>query len=162
MSTWERTASELAAELRGLSDGGFVTVVGPSRPATGALPDGPARPGLLSRLFGGARTGSLVPLLVQFLRQADHLYAECVAGPSVGGEFPWTPGEHDALLAGGWQPPPGVGAAVYIRFYPDEDGPARVGYLDGDLAEQAADLAVRTLRDIAGVTSPDTLERSTG
>ena len=100
-------------------------------------------------------------MFVQFLRQDTYLYAECVGGPSVGGPFPWTETEHDQLLDAGWRLPPQFGSPVYVQFFPADDGPAPTDYLVGDLAEQAVDLAVRTLRDVGGIV-PDAVTVTAG
>lgn len=149
MSDWSTITGDLAAVLRSLPDDGFVTLTGSAR-GGGRPAEAPAKPGILARLLGrrGTDDGE-VQLFVQFRRTGVSLYAECLGGPQVGGRFPWTQDEHEALLAAGWEPPPPIGEVVYIRFFPTPGGPATQGYLEGDLAEQAADLAVRTLRDVA-------------
>lgn len=162
MSDWHTLTRDLVAALRSLPDDGFVTLAGSVR--RDAQPgQAPAqKPGLLGRLFGGGKAAQQeAQLLVQFRRTGTSLYAECSAGPQVGGRFPWTEEEHEALLAAGWQEPPPMGEVVYIRFFPTPGGPAPVDYLEGDLADQAAELAVRTLRDIARET-PAQVELSTG
>ena len=149
MSDWPTITHDLTTALRALPDDGFVTLVGSARggPQPGQAPA--ATPGLFGRLSGRGRPADEIELLVQCRRTGASLYSEVLGGPQVGGRFPWTQDEHEALLAAGWEPPPPMGEVVYIRFFPTPGGGAPPAFLEGDLAEQATDLAVRTLRDVA-------------
>ncbi|MEE6272032.1 hypothetical protein V2J56_01570 [Georgenia sp. MJ206] len=157
MSTWSELETSLTAAIAGLADDAWVTLEAPPREAAVPPADDAPAGGRLRRLFGGGKGAAPGGIVLQLRRQGTYLYGECTGGPAVGGDFGWTDAEHTALLGLGWGTPPHIGARVYLRHFPGDDGPPPAEYLEDGLADEAVTLVVRTLRDVYGLTAPETV-----
>ncbi|NCT90523.1 hypothetical protein GXB85_06135 [Cellulomonas sp. APG4] len=137
---WDEVEERLAATLRGLAEG--TSAVADAAPAREAV----TRRRRLGGLVGERR--GMVRAYVQWLRIDDTLHCECVGGPQVGGTFPWSDAEHAALLALGWSAPVHARVPTYTRVWTGSDA-------GDDVLTLAAQLAVRTFRDVLGSAEPD-------
>lgn len=152
MDAWRAYEADLVHRFRNLDDGEFVIVEGPAR--------------TVERRTGIFRRGIKVDhahLYTQLLRMENVLYCEIVGGPHIRGNFPWTDEEDSALRSLGWGKLPGPKSEpVYCAYVPDPAPEFNGPYLDGAVAQQAAQLIVRSLRDVAAVSSPQELRIETG
>ena len=141
--TWADVAARLDAELTSLADGEFLVAGEP------AAAPGPPR-GLLRR-----RTPPPPRRYVQVRVADDWAYAECVGAARFCGEWPATPGQHDALRALGWLAPgdedPTGTAPAYPNYWRTVPG--------SELPTLAA-LAARSL-EVLG-TDPDAVQVDRG
>jgi T3SS (YopN, CesT) and YbjN peptide-binding chaperone 3 len=137
---WPGWIERLVDMVAGLADGGSLTVT--------AAPEG-ARPVRLRK----ARLGGFIPAKhesvrpwVRLARAEDHLRGFCVGAEALGGSFPLSPEEHEALLRLGWHAPTAGEGRDYIRFWPDDvpQGP----YLPRADAERAASMVAATFREV--------------
>ena len=135
---WQALRDRLAGELATLADHEFV-VVNEKPP-----PPGPKQ-GLLRR-----RPAAPAVRHVQFLRDEDVVYAECVGATLFGGPYDIAPADHERLRTLGWRAPGDTsetywGAPNYrIHATPTD-------------AERLADLAVDSL-EVLGLTPTSDLE----
>lgn len=153
-SSWSAFEVSLRAHLAHLGDDQFVSIS--DRPLHSA--PGP-KPGLLSRLFG-RRALFDGGVYVQTRRSDEYLYVECVGSRSFGGRHAWTPEQEADLEALGWvHRPELIGEKVYVigTDAPDLNGHVRIGE-----AGLATRLMVATLREVARVASPVTLDVGLG
>lgn len=127
---------ELAARLRALAPGEFLTVGEP----VGA----PVR-----RLLRRSRPPA--SRYVQFLRDPHHLYGECVGATAFGGDWEIDEAEHQRIRALGWlapgDPDPAGTRPAYPHYWVT---------LDADRADELAAMGVGAL-EVLGV-DPATLE----
>lgn len=156
IDTWSWTALEvsLAAHLKHLDDDQFVSISDrPLHPAPGP------KPGLLGRLFG-RRALFDGGAYVQSHRSDEYLYVECVGSRSFGGRHAWTPEQEADLERLGWvHRPDSIGEKVYVI---GTDAADRNGYVRIGDAALATRLMVATLREVARVSSPTTLDVGLG
>ena len=138
---WSAWSRDLAARIRSLADGEDVTITVSEFP----------RPHMLrkARLFGvvPARYEDMAPW-VRVRRDENHAVVELIGSEDFGGEFFFTQAEDAALEEIGWRRPGPISMEerVWNRWYPDDV--SETAYLGKDDALAAADLVVRTLRDV--------------
>lgn len=148
MTTWDELEADLGARLADLAVGAYVVL----------RAGGAAERTVVRRR---RRLGGLVPEAraaqrpyVQLRRLEDDLWAECVGGPQVGGDFPWTDAEAHRIADLGWAAPDPVRVPVrnVWREWLGVFGPAREDLPDA--ARAAAALVTATLR-VTGCTADD-------
>lgn len=147
-TTWSAWEDALVEAVRALPDEGSVVVAAPREHARNARPPGAGR---LSRILGG-RKRPVVPS-VRLVRVEEHLRGHWVGAERLGGPFPWTREEIDAILAAGWHRPSAGDGDDFVRFWPD-DVP-RHPYLPEADARTAAGALAATFRDVLEVTEAD-------
>lgn len=138
---WAVWSGELMVTIRGLEHGDEVLISVPSL----------VRPHLIrkSRIFG------LVPAShddtwpwARVRRDEDHAVAELVGSENFGGEYLLSVEDEERIDALGWHRPgdDDIEARIWTRWFPDDVAQTR--YLAGSDARSAADLVMRTLRDV--------------
>lgn len=160
MTTWDEVEGQVRGLLAGLTPDAFVILQ-----AGGAAAREVVR---RRRRLGGlvAEARATQRPFVQLRRLGDDLWAECVGGPRVGGPFPWTDEQEDAIAALGWAPPDRARLAVahYWREWPGAfraDAAPGQGATDAAAgapaagAADAAALTIGTLRRVAGCSAAD-------
>ncbi|MBM6400881.1 TY-Chap domain-containing protein [Phycicoccus sonneratiae] len=147
-ATWAAWTDALATAVRALPDDGALVVAAPRRFARNARPPGAGR---LSRVLGG-RKRPTVPS-VRLVRVEEHLRGHWVGSERLGGPFPWTAEETDAVLAAGWHAPSAGDGDDFVRFWPD-DVPEHP-YLPEADARRAAEAVADTFRTVLGVTEDE-------
>lgn len=147
-STWSAWEDALAEAVRALPDEGSLVLAAPRQHARNARPAGAGR---LSRLLGGRRR-PVVPS-VRLVRVEEHLRGHWVGAERLGGSFPWTREEVDAIEAAGWHRPSAGDGDDFVRFWPD-DVPQHPYLAEAD-ARRAAQALAATFRDVLGVTEDD-------
>lgn len=141
---WHSQVADLAELLRGLPDGGVVTVQGPR---ASARPAPSTEGGLIRRLLAPAYVE--VAPWIRLQREEDHLRGWCVGPGTRGRGFPVSFQEQEAILALGWHRPGPLEGTDYLRWWPDDV--AEDPYLRPEHAYAAAEQALRTLRDVFAV-----------
>jgi len=134
-TSWSAAEWSLVHWLSELEDSQFITLSIPGPP--------PIKSGFFRRKI------IVSTPFVQALRMDDLLYIECVGSTSFGGQYAWNPADEDALKRLGWEPET-VRHQVFVRYFPR------------DQARAAARLLVTTLRDIARLADPATLDVNAG
>lgn len=155
VTSWETFEATLAATLRELPNRGFVV-------AEAMEPRGReivVRPrGLFGLVPEQVRTRQPY---VQFMRTDDHLAGECIGSRYTEGPYPMTEDEHKHLLALGWEIPwrEGLYTLNYAHEWPID---AAAPYEQGSLLADAANVAVRTLRDVFTCPQAGSIRVKTG
>ncbi|KRE62341.1 hypothetical protein [Nostocoides sp. Soil756] len=134
-TTWAAWEQHLVDAVLALPDGGSVTVAAP--PGHARL----ARPSTRSRLrwLVGGRRRPISPA-ARLVRVEDHLRGHWPGADRLGGPFPWSREEVEAIQALGWHAPTVTDGEDFVRFWPDDvaQGP----YLpEADARRAAAALA---------------------
>lgn len=144
MDSWNAFEGELIEKLRGLSDMEVVIIHGPSRYSD-------ARTGLLKRKEVGQ-----VDLYAQALRMDNMLHIEIVGGPHTGELFPWTDEEDAELRRMGWDHIRDSRQSdnYFARFH-NQGGSSEE--LEGPALKKAAEMIIRSLTQVGGVSTPDDL-----
>ncbi|MFQ6172792.1 TY-Chap domain-containing protein [Oryzobacter sp. R7] len=149
---WADWRERLLAALAGLTDGGSLTLT---------APDAAVRPARLRR----PRLRGLVPgryedvaPWVRLRRSEHHLRGFCIGSDVVGGTFPLSRQEHDALLGLGWRAPAPLEGHDYTHWWPDDVPLAP--FLPEDEARRAVLMVEETFRTVLAAPSED--DRSPG
>ncbi|MGG5259306.1 TY-Chap domain-containing protein [Phycicoccus avicenniae] len=147
-TTWAAWEDAVVDAVRALPDDGSLVLVAPRVHTRMARPAGAGR---LARLLGG-RKRPVTPS-VRLVRAEDHLRGHWVGAVALGGTFPWTPAEVDAVLAAGWHRPTVGDGEDFVRFWPDDvpSGP----YLPEADARRAAAALADTFRTVLAVDEDD-------
>lgn len=148
---WARWSSALADRIRALRDGQQMTVT-----ATAYTRPSQVRP---PRFFGlvPGRYEDVAPT-VTLTRNEDHLHATLTGSESFGGALPMAPEDEGTLRALTWRHPGNGALRRWLRYWPDDI--ATAPYLPDSDVTAAADVTVRTFRDVYAVSSPQELTTS--
>lgn len=144
---WAAWGQDLVDAVLALPDGGSVTVAAP--PGHARL----ARPSTSSRvrwLVGGRRRR--VSPSARLVRVEDHLRGHWAGADRLGGPFPWTREEVEAIQALGWHAPTATDGEDFLRFWPDDV--AQAPYLPEADARRAVATLAGTFRQVLGVAEP--------
>ncbi|GGL28447.1 hypothetical protein H9L10_03035 [Phycicoccus endophyticus] len=144
-ATWADWEAELVAAVLALEDGATVTAAAPVKHARMAATGGRLR------WLAGSRRRPLLPT-ARLVRVEDHLRGHWTGSRRLGGRFPWTAAEEEALLGLGWHRPTVGDGEDFVRFWPD-DVPGSP-YLDPADATRAAAAVAATFGQVLGV-EPD-------
>ena len=139
-TTWAGWEADLARAVTTLADGEALTITsGPDHARPVLL-----RKGLL-RGFVPAKHEHVEPW-VRLARLEDHVRGSCVGSEGIGGSFPFSPQEDEALVEIGWHRPGAGDGTDYLRFWPDDvaQGP----FLPLEEAQRVAATVGRTLREV--------------
>ena len=113
-TTWAGWEADLARAVTTLADGEALTITsGPDHARPVLL-----RKGLL-RGFVPAKHEHVEPW-VRLARLEDHVRGNCVGSEGIGGSFPFSPEEDEALVEIGWHRPGAGDGTDYLRFWPDD------------------------------------------
>lgn len=145
--SWEGLHADLVARLLALSDGAVLLVRGPE---SSARPVPATDVGLLKKLLAPAYVDQ--PPWVRLQRDEDHLRGWCVGPGERGRGFPLSGDELGAITALGWHRPGPLEGFDFLRWWPDDVAVA--AYLPRSEGEAAADLALRTLREVFTIDDP--------
>jgi hypothetical protein len=142
-TTWDAVERQLTSLLTGLREGQLLTVEVPGTRREVVL-----RPRQLLGLVR-ERRGVGWPA-VQVRGGPQHMLAELIGSPEIGGVYPWTAEERDRIAALGWLPllNPAIFSSDYQYAWDRTMEPQPAA---------AAALIVRTLVEVGGCTTPDDL-----
>lgn len=154
-SSWPQVHASLAHGLRSLEEGESLIVQCENAPEREVAP--PPKPKLWNRLIGRGTKDQGEKPYVQFMRSHNVIMCECIGGMHFGGDMQWTEADERLLFHIGWQPWPQYGHPNYVAQIPPlaDDDAEPPEYAPGSAAEEAAHLAVRTMRDVLEVTPQD-------
>ncbi|PKW27124.1 TY-Chap domain-containing protein [Phycicoccus duodecadis] len=147
-TTWAAWEQHLVGAVLSLPDGGSVEVAAPPGHARLAR----ASLGRRFRWLVGARRRPGSPS-ARLVRVEDHLRGHWAGAERLGGPFPWSREEVEAIQALGWHSPTATDGEDFLRFWPDDvaQGP----FLPPEDARRAAAALAGTFRAVLGVEEPE-------
>ncbi|KNX38616.1 TY-Chap domain-containing protein [Luteipulveratus halotolerans] len=157
-SSWDSWQAALVKEILAHEPDQNLVLI--PREGTFPPPPPPRRPTFSQRLRTRHREMMPAPV-IQAMRDDNSLLLDLTGPASMGGDYPWSDDQVEALYDLGWPRPVNEGVVVFTMYLPHSPLPPRP-YLPERVAEHAGSLITQTMRDVVWSRTPADIDVETG